>query len=379
MLRSLLALGAILLAGCGSSNSEQAVTDPAQLHVVPPVDLRKHDVPLRDVVFDTFDGRFIRLSESREHQRRALMDRIRPIYQPRFGDPQELPWLTDDELVLGYLADGNAYAFPLAVLNFRELVNDELGDEPVLVSYCPLCGSAIVYSRKLDGKTLLFGNTSALYQSDLVMFDHQTGSYWFQVGGDAIVGGLTGERLRPLPSSTASWGEWRRLHPDTRVLVGDGAERFDAGYAGDPFAGYAERLDAGDFPFPVSRKRLDRRLRASEVVLTVEANGSAKAYAPRLIGDAAVNDEVGGEPVVVLSRSTGFSTAFAARAGGRRLTFSLRRGELVDRETGSRWDGAGRAVAGALRGAQLEPLPTRRAYWFAVSLAQPGLPVVTRP
>lgn len=335
-------------------------------------------MPLEDVVFDTFDGGFARLSDAAPPLIRDLRDRIAPVYAPVYGGPDSLPWLRDDDIVLGYATETAAYAFPLKILNVRELVNDVIDGVPLLVSYCPLCATGAVYSRRLDGRTLLFGNTSALYQSDLVMYDHQTGSYWFQAGGEALVGPLTGKRLPLLPSTTDTWGEWKRLHPDTRLLTADADEPFDARFARDPFAGYGAQVDQERFAFPVDRAKLDRRLRAGEIVTTVEAGGKAKAYATRLLGDAAVNDEVGGVPVVVLSRAVGFGSGFVARAGGRRLTFAFDNGAVVDRETQSTWDLAGRATSGPLVGTRLQSLPVRRGYWFAIAIAEPGIPVVAR-
>ena len=364
---------ALLLAACGGGEGEAgpATTIPGG---VPPVDLARHSVPLADVVFDTFDGSFLRLTESTEAERRRLRDVIAPIYEPVYGNADDLAWLEDGDLVLGYDSGSGAYAYPLKVLNLRGLVNDEIDGEPVLVSYCPLCGSAVVYSREVAGRTLLFGNTSALYESDLVMFDHQTGSYWYQVRGEAIVGELTGTRLRALPSTTLPWVEWKRLHPDTRLLVADGAERLGERYAADPFVGYGRRVDEGEFAFPVPEERLDGRLRASEVVVAVEVGSSTKAYPPGLIAEAVVNDEVGGESVVLFFPAGGGSaTAFLAGVDGRTLRFEGRDHTFRDRETGSTWDAAGRAVAGPLTGTALEPLPTRRAFWFSLALATPGV------
>ncbi len=92
--------------------------------------------------------------------------------------------------------------------------------------YCPLCRSGIVYDRRLGGEVLSFGNTSALYESDLVMVDRGTGSYWWQVAGTAIVGPLTGAALEPLPSTVSTWEDWIELYPDTLLLSRDtGHER----------------------------------------------------------------------------------------------------------------------------------------------------------
>jgi hypothetical protein len=149
-----------------------------------------------------------------------LRDVIRPVLEPAYGVAGDLPWLDDDDLVIGYNTGGGAYGYPVNVLDFHEIVNDVIEGVPVLITYCPLCFSGVVYSRELDGRVLTFGNTSALYQSDLAMYDHQTGSYWFQVEGEAVVGPLTRSRLSLLPATTVNWGEWRRLYPETHLLTG---------------------------------------------------------------------------------------------------------------------------------------------------------------
>ena len=342
------------------------------LDSVPVADLTAHSVPLEEVVFDTFDGRFVTLNMASQRLIESLRDAIKPIYNPGYGNANGPPWLRDSHLVIGYSSQSGAYAYPVNVLNSRELVNDVIDGVPVLVSYCPLCASGVVYSREVEGRTLLFGNTSALFQSDLVMFDHQTGSYWFQVLGEAIVGAMTGTRLTPLPSMTITWGEWKGLHPDTRLLVSDGGAAFGSRYASDPFVGYEESLDSGRFPFPVSEERLDTRLRASEIVITAEVDSGVKAYPIRLIGDSAVNDQVGGQPVVIFSRGS-VGSAFLATVSGNHLTFQFKDGLFVDQQTGSTWDDVGRSVAGPLIGASLEPVPSRRAFWFSIAGAVPGL------
>lgn len=171
---------AAVAAGGGGGGGEPAATE------VPPVDRSRHTVPARPDRVRHLRRQLRAPDRGVRSQIRSLRDRIRPIDEPRYGSPDELPWLEDGDLVVGYVADGEAYAYPVKVLNFRELVKDELGGRPVVVTYCPLCGSGVVYDRRAADRTLLFGNTSALYEADLVMFDHETGSYWFQVAGEAI-------------------------------------------------------------------------------------------------------------------------------------------------------------------------------------------------
>ena len=332
---SLLLVAVVALAACGGGSDKPDTSDGQ----VPDVDLGLADVGLDDVVFDTFDGGFVPLSEASASLIERLRDAIAPIYDPVYGAADELSWLEDKDLVLGYEAGGQAYAYPLKILNFRELVNDTIEGVPILVTYCPLCASAVVYERRLGERTLRFGNTSALYESDLGMFDHQTGSYWFQVAGRAIVGKLTGEALSVLPSSVASWAEWHALHPDGLLLVADGDESLDSGrYARDPFEGYDRIVDAGRFAFPVSDAVRDERLSASEVVVVVEVGGAEKAFPSSLL-ESGINAEVGGVPVLVApTLGGGLAAAFDRRVDEQALTFVAAGSELVDLETRTTWD-----------------------------------------
>ncbi|MBC8280824.1 MAG: DUF3179 domain-containing protein [Chloroflexi bacterium] len=351
---------------------------------VPDVDLTIHSVPLDQILFDTFgtvSARFVPLSEISDVLKNELRDAIAPVVHPVYGASDALPWLGDDDLVLGYQSDDQTFAYPINVLNFHEIVNDTIGGVPVLITYCPLCFSGVVFSRELDGQTLTFGNTSALYQSDLVMYDHQTGSYWFQVAGEAVVGTMTGSRLQPLASTTMPWGRWKGLHPDTLLITGSlgGQETmFTSGRYGSGFGnGYQERINNEQFAFPVDAEKLDGRLSAGEIVLTVEIGESAKAFPLGVIGDDAVNSEVGSEPIVVFTASKGRSVgAFSRTVNGAILTFSRQDDDLfTDDETGSAWDFAGRAVDGPLAGVQLGRVSSRRAFWFSVAISFPDIEI----
>lgn len=177
----------------------------------------------------------------------------------------------DDALVLGATAGGEARAYPVAILNWHELVNDTLGGQPILVSYCPLCGTGLVFGRRVDGALRRFGVSGLLYRSDLLMYDRETESLWSQIRAEAIAGPSLGTRLRLLRAKLVRWRDWRSAHPDTSVLSRDTGHRRD--YARSPYAGYAQ---SDEVKFPVA---LDRRHppKTPTVGLRIPGRGS-RAY-----------------------------------------------------------------------------------------------------
>lgn len=151
------------------------------------------------------------------------------------------------------------------------------GEQAILITYCPLCGTAIAFDRTIDGDVVEFGTSGMLYNSNLVMYDRKTDSLWNQVGARAIVGELTGHRLDLVPSNTVTWGEWHKEHPDTLVLTRDTG--FARSYGRDPYSGYE---DSRSLFFPVDEQ--DDRLHPKAVVYGIEINGKFKAYADENLG-----------------------------------------------------------------------------------------------
>ncbi len=370
----------LVAAACTGGSDGDQVTEPA---VSPPsttdrgpstppdLDLSLHDVPLEEVYFDTFDGGSVRLSDSTSDLRAELLDAIPPIDRPVYGDAATGDWLEPTDLVLGYLAGDQAYGYPFKILNFHEIVNDELDGIPVLISYCPLCRSAIVYDRRVDGETLSFGNSSALYESDLVMVDRNTGSYWWQVAGSAIVGTLTGTSLDPLPSVVATWADWKAQHPDTLILTRDTG--FSRPYERDSFGSYADYLDSGQFAFPVSEASQDGRLQPAALVVGVVLDGVVRAYPVDGLIDP-INDDVAGNPIVVFPTEGG-AAVYQAIVNDETSVFELRDGDLIDAATGSVWTANGVAVSGPLEGVALAPVSSRTTFWFAFVGAFPEVEI----
>jgi hypothetical protein len=341
----------------------------------PDVDMVLHSVPLDEIHFDTFDGGSVTLADSTRELRESLLDAIPPIDRPVYGPVDQGDWLEPDDLVLGYSTSDSTIAYPFKILNYHEIVNDEISDVPILVSYCPLCRSAIVYDRRVDGETLSFGNTSALHESDLVMVDRTTGSYWWQVAGAAIVGPLTGTSLETLPSTVATWGDWKKVHPDTLVLTRDTG--YERPYAVDSFGGYADYVAAGQFAFPVNPASLDDRLPRAALVLAVEIGGTLRAYQLDDLA-APINDTVADTPIVVLPTEGG-GAVFSPVVNGEVLTFDQRGLEVVDTTTDTTWAPSGVAIEGELAGFTLDPIPSRTSFWFSLVGAFPDVEVFAAP
>ncbi|MGH2761927.1 MAG: DUF3179 domain-containing protein [Thermoleophilaceae bacterium] len=310
-------------------------------------------------------------------------DGIPPIDEPKptsQADADE--WLADREPVLAVEVGDRVRAYPVQILVWHEIVNDTLDGRPIAVTYCPLCNSSLVFDRRVGGRTLTFGTTGNLRRSDLVMWDRQTESWWQQLTASAVVGELTGTKLKVLASQTLSWADFKRIHPGGDVLSRDtGVER---DYGSNPYAGY-DQPDSQ--PFLLDGEADDRLPPKERVVAVFAADETVVVPFSRLAREPVVATEAGGRPVVVLykrgvvspldapsiegSRDVGTAAAFDPSVDGQRLNFERRDNGFVDRQTGSRWNIAGQAVAGELAGERLEPIRHDQQFWFALAAFVP--------
>lgn len=199
-------------------------------------------------------------------------DGIPSIDRPKYVTVEEADgWIENNELVLAIQHETVTRVYPLQVMVWHEIVNDLIGTDPILVTYCPLCGSGIAYRRTLNGEEVEFGTTGKLYNSNLVMYDRKTDTYWTQVDGLAIVGELTGERLDPVSIDTVVWRDWKVRHPDSEVLSKDTG--FSRPYGKDPYGSYHED---SFLMFPVENE--DDRVHPKTVAFGIEVGGGYRAY-----------------------------------------------------------------------------------------------------
>ena len=310
-------------------------------------------------------------------------DGIPAIDHPVFVSSTEADaWLAPQEPVLALQVDRDARAYPLQILMWHEIVNDVVGGRPVAVTYCPLCNSGVVFDRVVDGRTLDFGTSGQLYQSDLVMYDRQTHSLWAQMEGRAIVGERAGTGLRILPANTIAYEEWKADYPGGRVLSRDTGH--PRRYGTNPYEAYDELTTA---PF-LFRGRPDPRRPPKERVVGVVIGQQARAYPWSLLEQRrVVQERVGDIPIVVFhrpgtlsaldrtqiaeSRAIGASGVFTSRLASRALTFEPVAEGFRDRETGTTWSLLGHAKEGRLAGQRLSPVPHVDAFWFAWAAFHP--------
>lgn len=303
-------------------------------------------------------------------------DIIPPIDEPKFEKISSAK-LHAEEPVLVFSHKGETKAYPLQILLWHEIVNDIVGGEPVVITYCPLCNSALVFDRVVEGKTLDFGTTGKLRNSDLVMWDRQSESWWQQITGEGIVGHYSGKSLRFLPSFIVSFSTFSKNFPEAKILSRDTGKTRNYGF--NPYQGYDNPGIRQPF---MMRNPASDRLPAMERVVGVMRGEKTKAYAfSSLKKQPVINDKLGGTPLVVVfvpdtlsildnakianSTPSGSAVAFHAVLGEKTLTFSTHPKGMKDKETKSLWTTAGEAISGPLKGSRLKPLIHANHFAFA--------------
>ncbi len=242
-------------------------------------------------------------------------DGIPALSQPRFVEADDTALLADDDRILGIAADGIAKAYPVKILNWHEVVNDSLSGMPLVVTYCPLCGTGMAFSRVVEGQELSFGVSGLLYNSDVLLYDRLTASLWSQIMGQAVTGPYAGTSLEQIPLQHTSWQSWRRQYPHSLVLSKDTG--YLRNYSLNPYGDYAttERLY-----FPVENQP-EGEIHLKETVLGVSIAGSHKAYPFSRLehsGQSRLEDSLGGAALTILWDAEAYS-AVALDENGKEL------------------------------------------------------------
>ncbi len=310
-------------------------------------------------------------------------DGIPAIDSPKFVSAIEAgKWLKSNEPVISLKVGNEARAYPLQILMWHEIVNDDIEGQPVTVTFCPLCYTAITFDRRLDGRVLDFGVSGMLRHSDMVMYDRQTESWWQQISGEALVGDLTGKVLTQIPSQIVSFGQFTKAFPDGKVLSRETGH--DRTYGNNPYRGYD---DITKTPF-LYRGKPDERLKPMEKVVAIELDSIPRAYPHTLTRKKRVlYDRVGKTEIVIFhadgassaldqekiseSKDAGSSGVFIPEVDGQKLTFVYTDNEFVDEQTKSRWNVFGQATEGKLKGKQLKQIGHGDYFAFAWLVFKP--------
>lgn len=302
-------------------------------------------------------------------------DGIPAIDKPQLVASSEVDFLGDRDLVIGVVIGGVARAYPHIILDWHEIINDQVGGESYSVTYCPLTGSGIGWDRQLSAKATTFGVSGKLYNSNLIPYDRETDSYWSQMKLQCVFGPNKGRLPGLVPIVETTWETWRAMYPNSSVVSLNTG--FSRPYGRYPYGSFrtAEYLI-----FPVNP--LDDRLPMKERVGGLIVEGQARAYQLSNFGAGVgvINDTFSDLPVVVAaSEPDNFMVIFERTVGGSvQLNFNALQGQLpavMQDDEGTIWDLFGRGLAGPRAGEQLAVTASFIAYWFAWGAFYPDLEI----
>ncbi len=303
-------------------------------------------------------------------------DAIPALSDPEFEPVAEVDWVAEREPVLVLNINGDARAYPLAVMTWHELVNGTVGGLPVTVSYCPLCNSAVAYDRRVGERVLDFGTSGELLNSSLVMYDRQTESLWSHFTGEAVAGHLTGAQLDFFPMQTVRFGAFAEAHPQGLVLSRDTGHSRQYGI--NPYVGY-DNPDGVPFLFD---GEFDDRLHPMARVVAVRSGGEYTVIPYEVLAtDRVVAFSVAGQDLVALFEpGTASALDSSVLAEGRDVgaTGVFQRpvdlnlephseGGFIDRNTGATFDILGSQQTQTGNHPNLTPIEHLDTFWFAAA------------
>ena len=297
-------------------------------------------------------------------------------------------WLSDRSPVIALEIDGDARAYPLAILMWHEIANDEVAGMPVAVTFCPLCNSSVTFDRRVAGEALDFGVSGLLRNSDLIMYDRQSETWWQQLTGEGLVGEYAGVLLGIVPSQVIGFGRFAERYPEGLVMSRETG--YNRQYGINPYTNYDSRAGR---PF-LFRGEIDQRLgSAVDHVLAAIIGDSAKAYPFEILREQRViNDSIGDKPIVVFfqsgvasalgdsvidsARDIGTAGMYESMFDGEALQFAATAdGAFIDAQTQSTWNAFGEAIDGELAGSQLNWVHAFPHFWFAWAAFHPDTEV----
>lgn len=310
-------------------------------------------------------------------------DGIPSVDNPRFAPVDQIGYIVDDRMVIGVKKGDEVKAYPHQIMDWHEIVNDEIGGVPLALTYCPLTNTGIGWHREVDGEVAEFGVSGLLFRNNLIPYDRNTDSKWSQMQLRGVNGIRAGTNIDRIDVVETNWSTWKKMYPNSKVLTTDtGFSRNYSGYAyGQSYLNNQNTL----FPAVHEDDRLHPKERVHGVIAdsVADEDAPAKAYVISRMSDSVsvIQDSFNGiDHVVVGSAGLNFAASFKRTIDQTTLTFEAVQDSLPvvmkDRE-GNRWNVFGEAVSGSRQGQQLTPTRSYTGYWLAWADFFPGLKIHT--
>lgn len=291
-------------------------------------------------------------------------DGIPAIEQPKFmagNSGQAATFMDDEDLVVGIKLGDVIKAYPHKILDWHEIVNDEVNKQKISINYCPLTGTAFAWRGVFDNFDTTFGVSGLLYNSNLILYDRQTDSYWSQIKLEAVHGKSVGKKPALFELYETTWGAWKAMFPNTLLLSNQ--QQVVRDYQTYPYGPYKEEHDF--LLFPVNP--LNTELPAKERVFALLNDNKAQVYRFNKFGNGATfkHDDklvIGNQELI---------TAFELPTDMQQLAFTFNwnpqsQTVFLDNE-GNKWSLDGVAVEGPRKGQKLAQAVSVMSYWFAIA------------
>jgi hypothetical protein len=300
-------------------------------------------------------------------------DGIISLDEPTFVSIAEVgSYLEEDDLIFGLKLGEEIRAYPHPILDWHEIVNDSFGHQYICANYCPLTGSAFVWNRQLKFRRSTFGVSGLLYNNNLILYDRDTDSHWSQLYFWGVNGEYKGEKAELFPIVETTWGTWKELFPDSKILSEHTGHDFP--YDFYPYDDYKTQENFFIFSFiPV-----DHRLFLKERVHAVIEGEEARVYRFESFasGLARIQDSYQEKPIVVVGSQPDnlLVSYYRELEDGTLLDFELVENQLpviLKDQAGNHWDLWGEAVSGPRTGQRLRATNSVTAYWFSIGSFYP--------
>jgi len=301
----------------------------------------------------------------------AGKDGIPSVDNPQFVDASQTTFLEPDNLVVGMVGNGFAKAYAHRILDWHEIVNDQVANKYMALTYCPLTGTAVAWNRQIDSFITSFGVSGKLYNTNLMPYDRVTDSYWSQMRLDCVSGKLINTKIETFPVIETTWETWQAMYPNSLVMTTETG--FDRNYEAFPYGDY--RTNDNNIFFPVSN--LDNRLPAKDRVLAVLSDSKNKIYpvARFAEGRVVIEDFPDGEIIIMGSNTKNFLVAYRNN-GLENLGFVNGPGAIIAEDSnGNKVTIAGEIVEGPLAGRQLEAVESILGYYFSLAAFYPDIEI----